>query len=157
MNDFFYDSWISILKFIIPGIFLGAVYDIFRLLRISGNDKTNSAFKAIGESGTFVSFYNFIITQALLFVNRFQVRLYLPSVDNSKKTLHSVLPQAKWWMMCSSSPVKLPVSVRPLFLWGQACRQRKSLAKRKRRKEISRSAERDQRRRLWKLQAFKKA
>ena len=49
MNDFFYDSWISILKFIIPGIFLGAVYDIFRLLRISGNDKTNSAFKAIGD------------------------------------------------------------------------------------------------------------
>ena len=49
MIDFFYDSWLSILKFIIPGIFLGAVYDIFRLLRIARNDKTNGAFKAIGD------------------------------------------------------------------------------------------------------------
>jgi hypothetical protein len=49
MIDFFYDSWISILKFFIPGVFLGAVYDIFRLLRISRNDATNSAVKAIGD------------------------------------------------------------------------------------------------------------
>lgn len=35
MNDFFYDSWLSLLSFIIPGVIIGAVYDIFRVLRIS--------------------------------------------------------------------------------------------------------------------------
>lgn len=40
MTDFFYDSCALILKFLIPGIFLGIVYDIFRLFRIARNDKT---------------------------------------------------------------------------------------------------------------------
>ena len=56
----------------------------------------------------------------------------------------TVLPQAKWWMRCSSSPVKLPVSVRPLFsLTPQA--QRKKFAKKKRRKRFRalRSATKD--------------
>ncbi len=35
MIDFFYDSYRLILFFLIPGIFLGAVYDIFRILRIA--------------------------------------------------------------------------------------------------------------------------
>ena len=34
MNDFFYDSYQLILIFFLPGIFLGIVYDIFRILRI---------------------------------------------------------------------------------------------------------------------------
>ena len=49
MNNFFYDSWIVILKFLIPGIFLGVVYDIFRFLRISRNDRTHSIKKALNE------------------------------------------------------------------------------------------------------------
>jgi hypothetical protein len=47
MISFFYDSWIIILKFLIPGIFLGMVYDMFRLFRIAGNDKTYSVINAI--------------------------------------------------------------------------------------------------------------
>ena len=47
MIAFFYDSWTLILKFLIPGIFLGAVYDIFRLLRIARSESTYSARKAI--------------------------------------------------------------------------------------------------------------
>jgi len=35
MNAFFYDSYRLILIFLIPGVFLGIVYDIFRILRIS--------------------------------------------------------------------------------------------------------------------------
>ena len=49
MIAFFYDSWTVILKFLIPGIFLGAVYDVFRLIRISRNDQTNSVKKAIRD------------------------------------------------------------------------------------------------------------
>jgi hypothetical protein len=40
MIAFFYDSWIVILKFLILGIFLGAIYDIFRFSRIARNDPT---------------------------------------------------------------------------------------------------------------------
>ncbi|MBR6744515.1 MAG: spore cortex biosynthesis protein YabQ [Clostridia bacterium] len=47
MNDFFYDSWLVILKFLIPGIFLGAVYDIFRLIRIARNDRTYNVRRAV--------------------------------------------------------------------------------------------------------------
>ena len=47
MISFFYDSWIIILNFLIPGIFLGMVYDMFRLFRIAGNDKTYSVTNAI--------------------------------------------------------------------------------------------------------------
>ena len=47
MTAFFYDSWITVIEFLIPGIFLGAVYDIFRLIRISRNDSTHSVGKAI--------------------------------------------------------------------------------------------------------------
>ena len=35
MNGFFYDSYQLILIFLLPGVFLGIVYDIFRILRIS--------------------------------------------------------------------------------------------------------------------------
>ena len=38
MNTFFYDSWDVILKFLIPGMFIGAIYDIFRFCRIARND-----------------------------------------------------------------------------------------------------------------------
>jgi len=38
MIAFFYDSYGIILKFLIPGIFLGMVYDVFRLFRIARND-----------------------------------------------------------------------------------------------------------------------
>lgn len=47
MIDFFYDSWIVILRFIIPGVFLGMIYDFFRLIRISRNDRTYSVINAI--------------------------------------------------------------------------------------------------------------
>ena len=40
MNTFFYDSWDVILNFLIPGIFLGAIYDIFRFCRIARTDHT---------------------------------------------------------------------------------------------------------------------
>ena len=89
MNDFFYDSWISILKFIIPGIFLGAVYDIFRLLRISGNDQTNSAFKAIGDryfpnrkksarkfSDTAIVFIEDILFFVIVAITEGEIRIY---------------------------------------------------------------------------------
>ena len=54
MNGFFYDSWIVILKFLIPGIFLGLVYDIFRFARISRNDYTHSIkkFSSDDKKGT---------------------------------------------------------------------------------------------------------
>ncbi len=35
MNEFFYDSYELILIFFLPGVFLGLVYDLFRILRIS--------------------------------------------------------------------------------------------------------------------------
>ena len=35
MNTFFYDSYQLIFIFFLPGVFLGVVYDIFRILRIS--------------------------------------------------------------------------------------------------------------------------
>ena len=35
MNAFFYDSYELILIFFLPGVFLGMVYDLFRILRIS--------------------------------------------------------------------------------------------------------------------------
>lgn len=47
MIAFFYDSWIIVLEFMIPGIFLGGVYDVFRLLRIARNDKTFKVIDAI--------------------------------------------------------------------------------------------------------------
>lgn len=47
MINFFYDSWIIILKFLIPGICLGMVYDLFRLFRIAGNDPLYSVTNAI--------------------------------------------------------------------------------------------------------------
>ena len=40
MTDFFYDSYLLILKFLIIGGFLGVIYDIFRFYRIARNDKT---------------------------------------------------------------------------------------------------------------------
>ena len=47
MIAFFYDSWFVILKYLMPGIFLGAVYDVFRLARISRNDSEHSVKKAL--------------------------------------------------------------------------------------------------------------
>ena len=47
MNAFFYDSWAIILKFLIPGILLGAIYDIFRFFRIARNDHTYNLKQAI--------------------------------------------------------------------------------------------------------------
>ena len=49
MIAFFYDSWVTVLKFLIPGAFLGIIYDIIRLFRISRNDPTNSVRQAIFE------------------------------------------------------------------------------------------------------------
>ena len=34
MNEFFYDSYLLILLFLLPGVFLGIVFDVFRILRI---------------------------------------------------------------------------------------------------------------------------
>ena len=39
MIHFFYDSCLMFFQFLIPGIFLGFVYDIFRIIRIGRNDK----------------------------------------------------------------------------------------------------------------------
>ena len=47
MTEFFYDSWLVILEFLIPGIFLGLIYDIFRLSRIARNDMTFQVTEAI--------------------------------------------------------------------------------------------------------------
>lgn len=47
MTDFFYDSYLLILKFLLPGIFLGGVYDIFRFCRIARNDKTYDPIEAL--------------------------------------------------------------------------------------------------------------
>lgn len=47
MNAFFYDSWAVILKFLIPGILLGAIYDLFRFFRIARNDHTYNLKQAI--------------------------------------------------------------------------------------------------------------
>ena len=35
MNDFFYDSAINVFSFVCLGAVLGAVYDVFRVLRLS--------------------------------------------------------------------------------------------------------------------------
>lgn len=40
MIHFFYDSYLMVLQFLIPGIFLGLIYDIFRIIRIMRNDST---------------------------------------------------------------------------------------------------------------------
>ena len=57
MTAFFYDSWLTILKFLIPGIFSGVVYDIFRLSRIARNDKTFSVHISI-KSRFFPNHFN---------------------------------------------------------------------------------------------------
>ena len=40
MIDFFYDSYHMFFQFLIPGIFLGMIYDFFRLIRIARNDQS---------------------------------------------------------------------------------------------------------------------
>ncbi len=40
MTAFFYDSYRLILFFLIPGIVLGAVYDVFRIMRLARTDPT---------------------------------------------------------------------------------------------------------------------
>ena len=46
MNEFFYDSYQLILSFLIPGIVLGVIYDIFRVLRLArANTKGNICFR----------------------------------------------------------------------------------------------------------------
>ena len=47
MIRFFYDSCLMFFQFLIPGIFLGAVYDIFRIIRIARNDQTQRLSEAI--------------------------------------------------------------------------------------------------------------
>jgi hypothetical protein len=49
MIAFFYDSWIVILKFLIPGIFLGTIYDFFRFSRIARNDPAYSVKQKIKD------------------------------------------------------------------------------------------------------------
>ncbi len=38
MTDFFYDSFHMIVFFLLPGVFLGVLYDIFRMVRIARKD-----------------------------------------------------------------------------------------------------------------------
>jgi len=47
MNRFFYDSCFMFFQFLIPGFFLGLVYDVFRIIRIGRNDKTYRLSEAI--------------------------------------------------------------------------------------------------------------
>lgn len=47
MIDFFYDSCLMFFRFLIPGIFLGIIYDVFRLIRIGRNDQTYRISKEI--------------------------------------------------------------------------------------------------------------
>ena len=47
MNAFFYDSWAVIFKFLIPGILLGAIYDLFRFSKIARTDHTYNLKQAI--------------------------------------------------------------------------------------------------------------
>lgn len=45
MINFFYDSYLMFIQFLIPGIFLGIIYDIFYLLRIEKNEKEVSLWR----------------------------------------------------------------------------------------------------------------
>ena len=63
------------------------------------------------------------------------MRIYLPSVDNPKKPLHLVKPLTPGKVAlagkqrrrgCSSSSVKLPISVRPLFSLTPSAQRRKA-------------------------------
>ncbi len=47
MIHFFYDSCLMFFQFLIPGIFLGLVYDIFRIIRIGRNDQTQRLAETI--------------------------------------------------------------------------------------------------------------
>lgn len=47
MIQFFYDSYLMFIQFLIPGIFLGIIYDIFRLIRIGRNSNNVSLWKMI--------------------------------------------------------------------------------------------------------------
>ncbi len=47
MIAFFYDSYILILFFLLPGIFLGAIYDVFRILRMARTDKGNGVLSRL--------------------------------------------------------------------------------------------------------------
>lgn len=44
MTEFFYDSWLCVIASALPGVLLGIIYDIFRILRISrsGNIKIDN-------------------------------------------------------------------------------------------------------------------
>ncbi len=47
MNEFFYDSYSLILFFLLPGVFLGMVYDVFRILRIARHDPEEQIIGAL--------------------------------------------------------------------------------------------------------------
>ena len=48
MISFFYDSFLIFFQFLIPGVFLGMIYDIFRLIRLSRrHNKSDSFFEII--------------------------------------------------------------------------------------------------------------
>ena len=47
MIHFFYDSCLMFFQFLIPGIFLGVIYDIFRFIRIARNDNPYYLLKEI--------------------------------------------------------------------------------------------------------------
>ena len=47
MIHFFYDSCLMFFQFLIPGIFLGVIYDIFRIIRIARNDNPYYLLKEI--------------------------------------------------------------------------------------------------------------
>ena len=49
MKDFFYDSYQFILFFVIPGVFLGAIYDVFRILRIARLNTQGTVISGIYE------------------------------------------------------------------------------------------------------------
>ena len=47
MTEFFYDSCSLIMKFLVPGVFLSMVYDVFRLIRIGRNDPCHKPIVAL--------------------------------------------------------------------------------------------------------------
>ena len=47
MISFFYDSCFMFIRFLIPGIFSGLIYDVFRLIRIKRNCNFDSILKII--------------------------------------------------------------------------------------------------------------
>ena len=94
MIEFFYDSCRTILLFLLPGVFLGVIYDIFRILRIARTRK-------LAVSG---AFYEKIRPKKALFPSfssRFSISKSLKIADTAVIFAEDIL----FWLLAATTEI----------------------------------------------------